>query len=349
MSLKHFDTVTHEFTFVKPSGVPNLLTKSIRRSGLPDEVSYIMSPPEPARAKTANVRVYRNMVKVTENGKQPPHLKGARRGLVSMEFTGKPRKRCLDALNQWQIPNINLVFCHLTYPAEYPLDWRIWKLDLKRFKQALLRKWPNAQGVWKLELQRRGAPHFHIILDTGKPVAIKRMRQWIDACWARIAHQNDQYQGKYACRVETCWSIRHAMNYAGKYLTKPGFNPVDDDGVILEPADLNATMGRLWGKIGKLNCDPVAEFSVIRETIDYYRMQCALEIKKRGARGWYGLAHPRMLGSFGVYGLGAKSDDRFPTAQAMFEVWELELWQIGNMLDWYFTTLRTVNNMQCGK
>jgi len=341
------DRIAYHYETVNDVGHPHLLEKCIYRRGLLIDKKYILKKQRLARpVRRACVRVYRNMVKVTQPGKQPQHLFGIKRGLVDLEFGGKPRKRMLDAFNSWRVPNINLVFMHLTYPAEYPLDWRIWKSDLKRFKAALLRKWPNSQGIWKLELQRRGAPHFHIVLDTGKPVAIKRMRQWVDACWARIAHSHDQYQGKYACRVETCWSVRHAANYAGKYMTKRGFNPVDEDGVIITPADIGATMGRLWGKIGKLDCEPEHTFFAPIEALEYYRLQCAKELKRRGARGWFGLANPMFGGSFTVYGFGFASDDRFQPAQKVFDRWDKELWHIGDLKQWLFGNRQIVNAMQ---
>lgn len=341
-----FNRVSQETSYVQNTGHPTLLKKVMVRPGLPDEIRFIMRPPEPADLRLAEVQIYRNMVRVSVNGKHPPHLQHTKRGLISLIFDGKRRKRMLDCMNCWRVPNINLVFMHLTYPAEYPLDWRIWKDDLKRFKAALLRKWPDAQGVWKLELQQRGAPHFHMIIDTLEPVAIKRMRQWVDACWARIAHQNDQYQGKYACRVEICWSVRHAMNYCGKYMTKKGSNPIDDDGVILTSADLNGTMGRMWGKIGVLNCDPEYGFTVPVETLDYYRLQCARELKRRGARGWWGLANPITFGSFSVYAFGFASDNRFWRASAMFRKWERDLWTIGDLKQWRMSAAIIVNAMQ---
>lgn len=273
--------------------------------------------PTPHKSQRADVLIYRNMIKVCVQGRQPEHLKRARRAAVDVEFSGKSRKRMLDTFNSWRMPQEGKFFLHLTYPAEYPLDWRIWKSDLKRFKQMLLRRWPQAQGIWKLELQRRGAPHYHIVLSLGKWVSIKRFRQWVDAAWARIAHEHDQYGGKYACRTEMIFSTRHAMNYAAKYCTKPNLAPVDDDGVILTLPDLGETIGRHWGRIGKLDCGIYEAQKISLQELTFTRVALAKAICGMGARGWRGLLRPRSKGSFTIYGLGGESDERYPNAQSV--------------------------------
>jgi hypothetical protein len=60
----------------------------------------------------------------------------------------------------------------LTYPDGFPGDPRRWKADLKAWFKRLHRRFPDAAGFWKLELEprKRGihageiAPHFHLLL-----------------------------------------------------------------------------------------------------------------------------------------------------------------------------------------
>jgi hypothetical protein len=281
---------------------------------LGEEVRFIPDVPECYHPNKASVTIYRNMIKVKQFHVQPPHLAGVNRGQCKYVFGGKPRKRMLEAFNAWRIPKTTIFFLHLTYPSEFPLDWRVWKHDLDKWKRRLLRRFPTAQGIWKLELQRRGAPHYHMLIAFDEFVSIEDMREWNDKAWADIAHRNDQYHGEFACRVEFCFSVRHAMNYAAKYCTKPGDVPVFEDDDELVEGLFPATMGRHWGKVGKVDCSRFEDDSIYAEEISYFRVNLAAEIKKRGAKGWYALLHPKTRGSFTIFGLGAQSDDRFPMA-----------------------------------
>lgn len=290
------------------------LVLSIYRPGLPVEERLTHIPPQPAMSDKMSVCIYRNMVKVRVPGVQPERLRDTKRAVVSLEFDGKKRKRMLDKFNSWRFRCENAAFCHLTYPAEYPQNWRLWKLNLKEFKRLLLKRFPQAEGMWKLELQKRGAPHFHLVIDFRARCSIKRLRQWVDAAWARIAHQDDVHQGKYACRVEPIWSIRHCLNYAAKYCNKINAAPIGDDGNELTAADLGDTMGRQWGVIGKPDFSPSQEFGVTSEAFTYMQMRLADALKRRGAKGWFALARPAYFGSYTVYGIGDASDDRFSMA-----------------------------------
>lgn len=284
----------------------------------------IAPPPLPHYAQTARVQIFENMLKVRVPSIQPPHLAGLTRGLVGLEFSGKMRKRFLDRFNAWHVPNENLVFVHLTYPAEFDQDWHTWKLHLKTFKAHLQRRFPQSEGFWKLELQRRGAPHYHMIIDLRQKCSIRRFRQWLDGVWARIAHDLDQYGGKYACRAEIVTSVRHARNYVSKYMSKLSFAPVDENGEVLDSSGMRDTIGRMWGKLGKPDCSMDAHEMIDRESVGWYRLRLALELKKRSVKGWKQLAGSRAGGSFTVYGLGTMSDDRFKNAQSTCELLALE-------------------------
>lgn len=315
------------------------LVLSIYRPGFPVEDRLVHIPPRPAVSRVMDVSIYRNMLKVRVPGVQSPHLEQVKRGVVSLDFAGKKRKRMLDKFNSWRMKCENAVFVHLTYPSEYPLNWRLWKLNLKEFKRLLKKRFPATEGMWKLELQRRGAPHYHLILDLRAKCGLNRFRAWCDAAWARIAHQDDVYQGKYAVRVEKIADIRHALNYAAKYCGKVQLAPVGDNQQPLSAADLGDTMGRQWGVIGKPDFSQGDRFTLLREDLTYLQISLAEELKRRGAKGWRTLARPAFHGSFTVYGIGDSSDDRFPSAMptlleiesAIFrsenpaaDVWEME-------------------------
>jgi hypothetical protein len=67
-------------------------------------------------------------------------------------------------LGDWsQRPGL-AVFVTLTYPGEYPGDGRLVKGHLRAFRERWERHYGSVEGVWKMEFQRRGAPHFHLAM-----------------------------------------------------------------------------------------------------------------------------------------------------------------------------------------
>lgn len=55
-------------------------------------------------------------------------------------------------------------FVTLTYPKEYSSDASVWKKDLDKFCKRLTYKFRGVSAIWKLEPQRRGAPHYHLLV-----------------------------------------------------------------------------------------------------------------------------------------------------------------------------------------
>ncbi|MDZ7808806.1 MAG: hypothetical protein U5K71_17105 [Gracilimonas sp.] len=81
-------------------------------------------------------------------------------------FSQKSRSRMLKRINQLN-PDRKDQFYHvtLTYPKRFPSDGVTHKTDLDVFIKRIQRKFGEGlELLWKLEFQKRGAPHYHIIL-----------------------------------------------------------------------------------------------------------------------------------------------------------------------------------------
>lgn len=209
-------------------------------------------------------------------------VKGGPRGEIK-EFSRKSRQRLLIRMASIDFTEADLpVFLTLTYPTEWSEDPRQWKKDLNVFLVALSRKWPEAWGVWKLELQKRGAPHYHLLLWDGPKV---------EGCWARYDNSgkgrmvpygrakspgnaevfdwlDDHWAKKHGLtRIEPVMSRQGVMAYTGKYLGK------------VEGQKVPEGIGRLWGVIGgkrwKSNIQEASvdnqEFFRIRRIMRRYR------------------------------------------------------------------------------
>ena len=74
----------------------------------------------------------------------------------------------LASLDRERMP----LFVTLTFPDEFPQDFELFKRHLDTFGQRLLRQWPSASIVWKLEFKERQsgknrgkvAPHYHLFV-----------------------------------------------------------------------------------------------------------------------------------------------------------------------------------------
>lgn len=113
------------------------------------------------------VESYVGMVRVRKEAPyQQPRRGGGGRGVVS-GFSAASRRRLIHLASMWNYEGQHMHFLTLTYPGVYAEDWRVWKRDLKVFKQWLERALSSlAGGLWRAELQKRGAPHYHLLIAT---------------------------------------------------------------------------------------------------------------------------------------------------------------------------------------
>lgn len=153
----------------------------------------------------------------------------------------------------------------VTYPAEFPRDGRQVKRDLDVLKKWLQRRVHGILGIWFLEFQKRGAPHFHFLLDAdlrsyGETVLRRRSGKLrghskdtyetqaeceadVAAAWYRIVGSGDEKHLRAGVSWEVLESEEAAMKYAAQHAAKPHQKVV--------PAEYLG-VGRFWGKLGKI-------------------------------------------------------------------------------------------------
>lgn len=154
-------------------------------------------------------------------------------------FSRKARQRFLLLVASFRRDALPL-FVTLTYPESWPDEWQNWKDDLDTFvKNHVLRKWPGASVVWKLEPQKRGAPHFHLIVWG----VLYMSKEWLAQTWFEVVGSGDPKHLAAGTSVNRARSFRKVMCYAGKkYLGKDVTLPPGWDYV-----------GRFWGACGRKN------------------------------------------------------------------------------------------------
>ena len=107
-------------------------------------------------------------------------------------FSRKSRRRLLKlcASIPWSLFEVRM-FTTLTYPDDFPTDGREVKRHLAAFRRRFERRYGKQAVVWKLEFQRRGAPHFHFLLSLPAAVDIVEFRSWLSAAWYEVVGSGD--------------------------------------------------------------------------------------------------------------------------------------------------------------
>jgi len=161
------------------------------------------------------------------------------------------RSRCRLKKEFHRVRRVHLTsayFATLTYPSDYE-RWSVaeTKQHLRSLCKRLRRRFPDVALIWKLEPQRRGAPHYHLCIlgicqpsDVGKRQWLGDMRCWLADAWYSIVGSGDIKHLKAGTQFDPVKSPKHAGFYISKYFGK-------DEHQLSDPRP-----GRFWGTFGSI-------------------------------------------------------------------------------------------------
>ena len=130
-----------------------------------------------------------------------------------------------------------MAFVTLTYPAEYPRDGRVVKRHLKALRKRMGRGFGDElRAVWAMEFQKRGAPHFMLLVNCFVPA--KLLAKW----WYEVVGSGDERHLRAGVQAEAPKGDLRAY-FLKRYMAKGDQKAVPDD--YQHP-------GRMWGTWGKL-------------------------------------------------------------------------------------------------
>lgn len=238
----------------------------------------------------SGIKVSPSRLRVKTQGNKSPN-----RGHV-IGFSESSRRRLRDELMKidWDqlMTTKNAVkarafFVTLTYPKKYPFQWFEWKRQLEAYRMRLTRAYGSFSAIWKLELQQRGAPHYHFVVIFPFPIDKRVFKTWSARAWSAIADNGSsgKHHKKYGCKVVPVYNHKNRgavgiMFYLTKYLTK-----------AVSLADDHPPTGRVWGIWFKKNLPIV---SPIRLTVynpsglhPYHDSDCAYSRFLSGLRSSY--------------------------------------------------------------
>ncbi len=126
-------------------------------------------------------------------------------------------------------------FVTLTYHNAWPKDRQGRKRHLDAFRKRLERVYGQFPAVWRLEFQKRGAPHYHLLMWLPEP-ELWRLRNRISWLWHEVVDPDDMQLLDAGTRVEIPRSWRGVNSYAAKYMGK--LEQLQGD---------TPSVGRFWG------------------------------------------------------------------------------------------------------
>ena len=195
------------------------------------------------------------------------------RGRIT-KFSRKSRLRLLykvAEIDKTELP----IFITLTYPDKFSDDPLEWKSDLRKFYKRLKRVFPKLGLIWKLEPQKRGAPHYHLLVWGAK---FAGLYDYAPMIWRDVVGSPDKNHylwhlgllgnGNKHC-VSEVKSWRGVMTYAAKYLGKEC------------TAEGWENPGRFWGIKG-FEFIPWAE--IVKKSISYREGFALIRLMRRYAR-----------------------------------------------------------------
>jgi len=161
--------------------------------------------------------------------KLSPRTGGGVRGKCA-DFSPRSRKNLIDKLSSLdgdKIKDSGVAFLTLTYAQKYPSFKRA-KLDLRNFFAKVERKTKLDLGfVWRIEPQKRGAPHFHILIfgwnktEDGWPLTHEDFKSLWSSC---VDYSCLDFSGiiprSPIIEISFIRSFKKLMYYVSKYVAK---------------------------------------------------------------------------------------------------------------------------------
>jgi len=174
------------------------------------------------------------------------------------DFSNKSRVRALQKLTMIDPTKLHVPhFVTLTYHNNFPTDAESIKSDLDAFLKRLMRAAPDLYYFWRVELQKRGAPHFHLILWVSRsrpPYSVGYLVNLMRKIWTAFNRCNCSYCRTNAVRVDLVDDSRKAYYYTAKYLSKS--SPLAND----------LKLGRIWGCSRNL---PISQKALFTGSTDF--------------------------------------------------------------------------------
>jgi hypothetical protein len=109
-----------------------------------------------------------------------------------------------------------------TYPDVFPTDGRVAKAQLKCMYERWRTRYSKPKGMWKMEFQRRGAPHFHCFVGLPRPE--DELGGWLLRQWYEVVGSGDEHHLFHGVDISRWrWgSLGESRARVGEYFARHG-------------------------------------------------------------------------------------------------------------------------------
>lgn len=179
---------------------------------------------------------------------------GGVRGKIG-SFSPASRRRLMRLLNSINRDEVYLpFFITLTYHDNWPSSRQGRKKHMDALQKRMERSYGRFAAVWRLEFQRRGAPHYHLLVflnpeqivpylggvrSLHRRSALLRLRSDVAWMWNEIVDREDIQHLEAGTSVEGIRSWKGVNSYAAKYMGKLETFRGGEEG--------QESPGRFWG------------------------------------------------------------------------------------------------------
>ena len=216
-----------------------------------------------------------------------------RKGRQILEFSRRSRATMLKAalFYPWhELGRLGLVT--LTYPEKFPMNGREVKDHLRRLMRRWAQRWgQRPRGIWCLEFQQRGAPHFHAFVELPRRAfeidfdGCTVIEQWGLSEWGRIVgFSTDRVTEQDHRNMRLRFNVSPAWYAAGKSAVRVAEYMADHSGkwIQKQPPPGYKNVGRFWGVLGRSSPPVETEFCCERSYFVVRRVLRKLAWKHRG-------------------------------------------------------------------
>ena len=149
------------------------------------------------------------------------------------------------------------IFLTTTFHNIYSSDKMLLKKLLDNYIKSALRIKYKFHYIWRLEFQKRGAPHFHFILlpftnlDTNQKKSFQRS---LKKKWLHFLKDNSLFTNLYSTKFIDIENTKSVSAYLSKYMAKT-------DNQLKENSP-----GRFWGYSRKIEISPIFSLDLSRKS-----------------------------------------------------------------------------------
>jgi len=116
---------------------------------------------------------------------------------------------------------------------------QVYKSDLDVFFKRLKRQYGKLEYIWRLEAQKRGAPHYHLVLHFEDKPKLEALKKWVSKNWfevvQRLWRKRDEKHLRAGTNCKKIDQYGQMIAYVSKYMAK------------VEGQDSLLDQGRYWG------------------------------------------------------------------------------------------------------